>query len=106
MFNNIGGTIKGFARFLTWVGIIASIIVGIELIKNDNNIGFLVIIVGILVSWMSSWILYAFGELVENSTIIAKHFGKPEQSSQDRNNNQGDGNDSNNNIDWLDIYNG
>ena len=86
MFNNIGGTIKGFAKFLTWVGIIASIIVGIKLVKNENAYGFLVIIGGILISWMSSWLLYAFGELVENSTIIAKHFGKAELNLNNKNN--------------------
>ncbi len=104
MFNNIGGTIKGFAKFLTWAGIIVSIIVGIVLIKNESDFGIWVILGGSLVSWMSSWILYAFGELVENSTIIAKHFGKTEQKLQDSNNNQDDGNNPDNTINWLDIF--
>ncbi|MBQ2914119.1 MAG: zinc-ribbon domain-containing protein [Clostridia bacterium] len=74
MFDNIGGKIKGFASFLTWVGIIVSVIVGIIYISNDNvGIGILIIAIGSLSSWLSSWLLYGFGELIENSSIIAEN---------------------------------
>ena len=52
MFENIGCTIKVMAKALWWVGTIT--------------------IVGIIVFWPTSWLLYGFGELVENSAKIAK----------------------------------
>ncbi len=87
MFDNIGRKIKWFAKFLTWIGMISSIIIGFILIIDGNDWGILVLLGGPLVSWLSSWLLYAFGELVENSTTIAKHFEEPEHNLQSGNNN-------------------
>ena len=52
MFENIGSTIKVMAKVFWWVGTIT--------------------IVGIIVFWPTSWLLYGFGELVENSAKTAK----------------------------------
>ncbi len=74
MFDNVGSKIKGLASFFCWGGIIASIIGGIILIGLDENLvfaGFAVIVIGSLLSWVSSFVLYGFGELVANSAIIA-----------------------------------
>lgn len=47
-FNNIGGKIKNLAKWSCWIPLVSAIV-----------LPFLI--------WISSWILYAFGELVENS---------------------------------------
>ena len=75
MFNNIGGKIKALASIFTWIGIIISLIIGLLFIFADSHvvvIGILIIIIGSLMSWISSWLLYGFGDLIENSSIIAR----------------------------------
>lgn len=79
MFDNVGSKIKGLASFFCWGGIIASIIGGIILIGLDEDLifaGIAVIVIGSLLSWISSFVLYGFGELVVNSAIIAGKEGK------------------------------
>ena len=74
MFDNVGSKIKALASFFCWGGIIASIIGGIILIGLDEDLifaGIAVIVIGSLLSWISSFVLYGFGELVANSAIIA-----------------------------------
>lgn len=84
MFNNIGGKIKGLAKFICWAGIIVSVIAGIILIANATKgsgqyrytdtativLGVITIVVGSIASWVGSFVLYGFGELVENSSAI------------------------------------
>lgn len=79
MFDNVGSKIKALASFFCWGGIIASIIGGIILIGLDEDLifaGIAVIVIGSLLSWISSFVLYGFGELVVNSAIIAGKEGK------------------------------
>lgn len=73
MFENIGSKIKGLASFMCWIGIGVSIIGGIIMWNTDDLIGwgFVTMIVGSFFSWISSVLLRGFGELVENSAIIA-----------------------------------
>ena len=81
MFKNIGGKIKGLAKFICYVGIAISVIAGIFMIgfgsssyNGDTMIvmGCVVMIVGSLVSWIDSFFAYGFGELIENTTVIAE----------------------------------
>ena len=73
MFENIGGKIKGLAKVVCWIGIILSVITGILAIAAQGSAGFIpgiaIIIVGALGSWVGSFVLYGFGEMVENSDI-------------------------------------
>lgn len=80
MFNNIGSKIKGLAKVITWIGIIASVIAGIGQMVMASNIygggglalsGILTIVLGSLAAWVSSFLVYGFGELVENSAAVA-----------------------------------
>ena len=74
MFNNIGGKIKTLAKVICWIGIISCIITGIVLMAINDDfvlIGILTAVVGSLLSWISSFVLYGFGQLVENSDVIA-----------------------------------
>lgn len=82
MFENIGGKIKKLASTLTVIGILASILIGFIIIIMGSQseemgatfawIGILVMIFGSLMSWLSSFLLYGFGELVESNEIMKK----------------------------------
>ena len=73
MFDNIGGKIKTLAQVVCWLGIIISGIYGIGMMAVDVHLvlaGIIVIVTGSLMSWLSSFALYGFGELIENSQMI------------------------------------
>ncbi len=77
MYDNIGGKIKNWAIWIFILEAIAAIIGGIALIVNDNGlVGFLTIVFGPIAAWVSSWLLYGFGQLVENSDIIAAEYSR------------------------------
>ena len=90
MFNNIGRKIKTLAKVLCWLGIIASVISGIAMVLTgvafnsasvvrgysatvDAELGGAAAVVGgivmMVVSWIGSFCMYGFGQLVENSDI-------------------------------------
>ena len=72
MFSNIGGKIKTTAAICCWIIIIAAVIAGFRLMTTGGVIaGILIAAAGILLGWVSSFVLYGFGELVENSCIMA-----------------------------------
>ena len=81
MFSNIGGKIKMLAKILCWIGIVLSVIAGALIILTNSEAvklyeevvpplagGIFVIVVGVLGSWIGSFVLYGFGELVDNSS--------------------------------------
>ncbi len=75
MYDNIGGKIKILAEVVCWIGIIACVIIGIVLIAISEDLvlaGILIAVGGAILSWVSSFILYGFGQLVENSDIMAE----------------------------------
>lgn len=73
MFTNIGGKIKTLTKVVCWIGIAASVIGGVVFMFDDEVLAGLAMIVGgVLASWVGSFILYAFGELVENVAVIAE----------------------------------
>lgn len=72
MFVNIGNKIKTLARIICWIGIVVSVISGIVMLATSANLipaGILTLVLGSLLSWVGSFILYGFGEMVENSDI-------------------------------------
>lgn len=76
MFENIGKKIKSLANILCWVGIIAYVIAAIVMISTDEYLigtGFLLLIVGPLMSWVGSLFIYGFGELIDKTCDIAEN---------------------------------
>ena len=70
LYDNIGSKIKNLAKWIFIVEAIGAIITGLVLMFTDNDFilyGFLALVCGPIVAWVGSWILYAFGELVENT---------------------------------------
>lgn len=50
---------------MCFVGILISIIAGCTLMQGDQLTGILVMAVGCLLSWVGSFIMYGFGEIVD-----------------------------------------
>ncbi len=80
-FDDIGQKIKNVAKWSCWVEIvlvwIGAAISFIVFLSDDYLwyllwIPFVAAIFGPFIIWLSYWMLYAFGELVDNSAIIAK----------------------------------
>lgn len=90
MFNNVGGKIKAVAKVIVWIGIAICVIYGFVMLVSIEDmalIGLLIMTVGSLVSWISALVLYGFGELIENSGIIANKKEKPiDNKPQDKKN--------------------
>ncbi len=80
MFNNIGGKIKVLAMVICWTGIILNVCFSIFLFVSGfrvNNtylllVSALVLVLGPLFSWIGSFLLYGFGELVESVDKIER----------------------------------
>ncbi len=75
MFNNISKKIKSLAQILCWAGIICSLVSGIVIIATGDLafLGFVVIVIGSLLSWVSSFTLYGFGQLIENTSPLVQN---------------------------------
>ena len=75
-FDDIGGKIKNFAKWSCWITILvlwfASALLFVITAGNSDDLVSLLIpivvaIAGPFAIWVSSWILYAFGQLVEDN---------------------------------------
>jgi hypothetical protein len=83
MYDNIGGKIKVWAVWIFIVEAIGAVIGGIAMIANDNGlIGFLTMLIGPFVAWVFSWLLYGFGQLIENSDIIAAEYSRKNEKHE------------------------
>ena len=82
MYKNIGVKIKGLAYALCIIGAVVSIIMGVAYVlqgvlqSQDNAhlliiIGVWTIIIGPLLSWLATWFIYGFGELIDKTSKIA-----------------------------------
>ncbi len=71
-YDNIGGKIKKWATWIFTAEAIIAILAGIILMNEHVLIGLLVVVLGPIVAWISSWLLYGYGQLIENSDIIAE----------------------------------
>ena len=87
MFDNIGSKIKTLAKVVCWIGIIGSIIAGMAMIATMGSVGvlsgLLTIVLGTLLSWVGSFVLYGFGEMVENSDIRTELVVKAEMGKKE-----------------------
>jgi len=76
MYANIGKKIKGLTKCAFFVEALAAVLAGLFLLFCGANfiiLGLLLLICGPIVAWISSWILYAFGELVDKITENEKN---------------------------------
>ena len=74
MSENIGKKIKSLAVIITCVEFVLCIIAGIALIIAVNAlVGILVGGLGCLIAWLSSFFMYAFGEIVDKVQCIEEN---------------------------------
>jgi len=82
MYRNIGRKIKILAQVFCWIGVAAAVIGGIVLayyfLRMNNLIpgivlGILTMVVGSLLSWIGSWLLYGYGEMIDKLDIIERN---------------------------------
>ena len=71
MFNDISAKIKASAQVLIWLGILASFVQGtVILASTESYTGVVVMVVGSVSSWILSFCMYGFGQLIENTEIL------------------------------------
>ncbi len=85
MFSNIGKKIQTLGKVVCWLGIITFVLMGLMIAVGGYAVGdlpqfgraaavvvgILVIVIGSVVSWVSSFTLIGFGKLVETNEQIA-----------------------------------
>jgi hypothetical protein len=79
MYDNIGSKIKSLATVICVVLIILSIISGIAIMILSEGmvlVGILVAGLGSLFAWVSTFFIYGFGELIENTSILVRESKK------------------------------
>ncbi len=102
IYSNIGGKIKGLARVLFIIeaivfalGVFAGTIITIvNLVIYETNpllivayvllgllVGFGLAVAGVFLAWISTWVLYGFGELVEKVATLETKFCTEEKPS-------------------------
>lgn len=65
MFTNIGKKIKTAAKICCWLEMAVFIIVGLSILEEGNESGSFIVILGILFSVLSSWMIYGYGEIID-----------------------------------------
>ena len=90
MYNQIGKKIKGLAVFFCIIGVFFQVILGLLVIFMGGNTlpklvptlteefasvgciiaGIFVIVIGSIVTWISTWLLYGYGELIDKVSNI------------------------------------
>ena len=71
MFNDISAKIKAPAQVLIWLGILASFVWGtVILASTESYTGVVVMVVGSILSWILSFCMYGFGQLIENTEVL------------------------------------
>lgn len=85
MYDNIGSKIKTLAQVVFIIMAVISIISGV-LILFIVNYGFIIGIltagIGVLLSWVGTFFLYGFGQLIENSDILVREAKKQSNGIQ------------------------
>ena len=78
LYSNIGSKIKNWAKWVFVVETIASVIGAVCMMASAEDswmliVGAIVLVVGPLIAWVSSWLLYGFGEIIVKLTAIERN---------------------------------
>ena len=78
LYSNIGSKIKNWAKWVFIVEAIASMIGAICMMASAEDswmlvVGMIVLVVGPFIAWVSSWLLYGFGEIIVKLTAIERN---------------------------------
>lgn len=72
MYKNIGKKIKVLAKIIFCIEAVLFVVIGLAALASDAVAGVFLLLLGPVFAWASSWILYGFGELIENVKEIAE----------------------------------
>ena len=81
MFNDIGSKIKSLAKIISGVGIVVSLVISIFVFVTLHSTGFIedeysivisifLIVIGVALSWLATFLLYGYGELIDQTAEI------------------------------------
>lgn len=71
MYENIGSKIKVLTKTIFVIEAIAAVIIGFVLINRDLGLlGSIVMSIGTLMAWISSFVMYGYGEIIEKVSSI------------------------------------
>ncbi len=89
MYNNTGKQIKNLVATIASIEVIACVIIGIVVACIDFDdmwwIGLIIIVGGLLITWISYLFMYAYGELVDKTCSIENYLTQNNgSSSQER----------------------
>ena len=76
MYSNIGKKIKVLAIVIFGIEAFAAFLSAIALMSVDEEMipgGIIILLVGPLLAWISSWLLYGFGELIDKTCDIERN---------------------------------
>lgn len=86
MYDNIGRKIKLLAKISFIILAVASVITGAVLLGTGEEIGLIIglpiLFAGPLLAWISSWLLYGYGELIEKACEIERNTRGGERKSE------------------------
>jgi hypothetical protein len=89
MYENIGMKIKNLSKLIFGLETALAIIIALIYLFGEGIaifIGLLILIIGPIVAWLSSLVLYGFGELIDKTSEVAKntrYFKKMLSSTED-----------------------
>lgn len=86
MYEDIGGKIKTLAKAWFFIGAIIAVICGIYLVVIDDSmvfVGLFLAVGGPLLAYISSWLLYGFGELIDIACDIEWNTRRVEPTAQE-----------------------
>ena len=91
MFNNPGKKLKSLAKVIFWLSIIIYTLAAVGAYLNEveinsasgSTIGLIIVavlwvLIGLLIGWLSSILVYAFGELIEDVHSMRKKISRIE----------------------------
>ena len=86
MYNNIGNKVKLLAQIIGGILLAAGIIVWFSMVcgntrSRDDLTGWIALIVGVF-GFVSSWFIYAFGQLVDDTAAIRSSICKTEKEKE------------------------
>lgn len=81
MYNNVGKKIMVLSQICGWLGLAAGIITWIALLADENPLGWIALGGGI-VSLLSSWFFYGFGQLVQDMHEAKDAKAAPEEPKE------------------------
>lgn len=81
LYTDIGNKIKKLAKWIFIVETIGAIITGFVFLGNSNEgSGLIILLAGPILAWISSWALYAFGQLVDDVNAL-RNQNAPQQEA-------------------------